>query len=126
MPGWPTNYAGYFDFDDDGDSATFQPYSTWQLSIDAPLDADHDGIPDFSDDPALVVIQKPQLALRAGNTNLLLTISGETGHMYQLQATTTLNPTSWQAVQSISLTNNSQSVSLALPPGPTFWRVRVE
>lgn len=51
-PRWPTNYAGYVDFAD-GDPATPSPdYRTWVLSIDDANDANHNGIPDFSDDPS--------------------------------------------------------------------------
>lgn len=125
FPDWPTNYSGYFDFDDDGDFDTFQPYSTWTFSIDDLNDADSDGIPDFSDDPMIAPPRNPSLALGVGmSENLLLTISGDIGHEYQIQANTSLSSTNWVNVSSVTLTNDPQTVSLPLPETMTkFWRV---
>jgi hypothetical protein len=122
---WPTNYAGYVYFAD-GDPSTAAPdYRLWVLSIDDTNDANANGIPDFSDDPASVTPPRaPQLSLVLGSTNLLLKISGDTGHTNQIQAISTLTSTNWLTTQSFLQTNDPQVVSLPLPTGtPKFWRV---
>lgn len=123
----PTNYYGYFDFDD-GEPNTADPdYYTWVLSIDDPNDTDHDGIPDFSDTPAAALPRRPSLTLSRGTTNLLLTIRGDTNHMHRVQEITNVLSTNWQIVVSVTLTNDPQTVSLPLPASsPRFWRVRAE
>ncbi len=125
IPTWPTNYAGYVFFAD-GDPGTASPdYQLWVLSIDDTNDANANGIPDFSDDPAGVTPPRvPQLSLVLGSTNLLLKISGDTGHTNQIQAISALTSTNWLTTQSFLQTNDPQVVSLPLPTGtPKFWRV---
>ncbi|MBI3852275.1 MAG: hypothetical protein HY298_18630 [Verrucomicrobia bacterium] len=119
-----TNYYGYVQFDD-GDPNTADPdYWLWELSIDDVNDSDHDGIPDFSDDP--VAARRPMLTLARGTTNLLLTISGDVGRLHEIQQVSTLTSTNWQLVSSITLTNDPQVVSLPLPSSaPSFLRARV-
>jgi len=121
---WPTNYYGYVYFSD-GDPATSDAdYQQWLLSIDDTNDADADGVPDFSDDPASVAPPRaPMLSLASGQTNLLLTISGDIGHTNLIQAATSLISADWQTASSLALTNDPQTVSLPLPSQPTFWRV---
>jgi hypothetical protein len=123
-PTWPTNYYGYVYFSD-GDPATDgADYQLWLLSIDDTNDADADGVPDFSDDPASVTPPRaPTLSLALGQTNVLLTISGDTGHTNLIQAATSLISADWQTASSLMLTNDPQTVSLPLPSQPTFWRV---
>jgi hypothetical protein len=125
IPTWPTNYAGYVYFAD-GDPSTAAPdYRLWVLSIDDTNDANANGIPDFSDDPASVAPPRaPHLSLALGSTNLLLTISGSVGHTNQIQTIGSLTSTNWQMTQSFLQTNDPQVVSLPLPAGtPKFWRV---
>jgi hypothetical protein len=125
IPTWPTNYAGYVYFAD-GDPSTAAPdYQLWVLSIDDTNDANANGIPDFSDDPASVTPPRaPHLSLARGATNLLLTISGSVGHTNQIQAIGSLASTNWQMTQSFLQTNDPQVVSLPLPAGTVkFWRV---
>ncbi len=118
---WPTNYAGFVEFDNDGDQNTFMPWALWVLSIDDTNDSNHNGIPDFSDDPQGSVVL--ELALGPNNT-LQLTIHGDTGHTYTLQDTATLSPPHWQSGQSVQLTTDPQVVSVPLPAGAAhFWRV---
>ena len=121
-----TNYYGFVDFDD-GDPNTSDPdYYTWFLSIDDLNDVDHDGIPDFSDDPQASSGRRPLLTLARGATNLLLTISGDVGRLHEIQQVSTVTSTNWQLVASVTLTNDPQVVSLPLPSaGPAFWRARV-
>ena len=66
------------------------------LSIDDTNDANANGIPDFSDDPASVTPPRaPHLSLALGSTNLLLTISGSVGHTNQIQTVGSLTSTNW-------------------------------
>ena len=73
IPTWPTNYVGYVYFAD-GDPSTASPdYQLWVLSINDTNDANANGIPDFSDNPASVTPPRaPHLSLAPGSTNLLL------------------------------------------------------
>ena len=124
-PAWPTNYAGYVFFAD-GDPNTAEPdYQVWVLSVDDTNDASANGIPDFSDDPAVTLPPRaPQLSLAPGATNLWLTISGDVGHTNEIQEISSLASTIWQTTLSLMLTNNPQAVSLPLPTSQTkFWRV---
>jgi hypothetical protein len=122
---WPTNYYGYFDFDD-GDLNTAEPdYYTWVLSIDDANDANQNGIPDFSDDP--LPPRRPQLTLSVTGGALLLGISGEVGRTHQVQSALSVDATIWQTVTAVTLTNDPQIVSLPLPTSwLRFWRVRVQ
>jgi hypothetical protein len=122
---WPTNYAGYVEFDNDADPTTFYPWSVWVLAIDDLNDANHNGIPDFSDDPAPAPPRRPQLSLAASSTNLLLTIRGDVGHLHQVQEALSLGSTNWQTVVSVTLTDDPQVVLLPLPSEgrAKFWRV---
>ena len=118
---WPTNYYGYVEFNDGDPNTSGTNYTLWTLSIDDLNDADHDGIPDFSDDP-LPPARPPLLALKLGTTNLLLVISGDVGRSHLIQTNTSLASTNWQLAQSITLATDPQMVSLPIPTGTTFWR----
>ena len=119
-----TNYYGYVEFLDGDPNTTAEDYWLWTLSIDDLNDADHDGIPDFSDDPQVTTPRRPLLSLARGSTNLLLTIRGDAGHVHQVQEIASLSSTNWQTVLSTNLTSGTNVVSLPLPSGPTrFWRV---
>jgi hypothetical protein len=49
------------------------------------------------------------------------------GRVHQIQQLTALGSTNWQSVQSVTLTNDPQTVSLPLPAGiSSFWRVRAQ
>ena len=120
-----TNYWGpvlfYYDYNPTAD----YPFGMWVLSIDDTNDANHNGIPDFSDDlsgPAQP--RRPRLTLSRGATNVWLSISGEVGHTHQVQELTSLWSTNWMTVWSQSLTNDPQVVSLPIPSGAgKYWRV---
>lgn len=123
-----TNYYGAVEFNDGDPSTSEEDYYSWELSIDDLNDSDHDGIPDFSDDPSAVVLpRRPQLSLLPGTTNLLLTVSGDVGRLHQIQETTNAAAPTWQTVLSVTLTNDPQVVSLPLPSsGTMFWRARAQ
>src|SRR5258708_5589964 len=109
----------------DGDLTTPAPdYLAWILSIDDANDSNHNGIPDFSDDP---VVRQVRLALSLTATNLQVSLSGAAGTVCQVQQSPALPAASWQTVQTITLTNDPQVVSVPLPSTATaFWRAQVQ
>jgi hypothetical protein len=121
---WPTYYVGFINFAD-GDPGTVAPdYQFWTLLIDDTNDADANGIPDFSDDPAVSLPRAPLLSLAQSATNLWLVISGNVDHTNLVQEISSLTSTNWQTTLSVRLTNDPQVISLPLPGGTnTFWRV---
>jgi hypothetical protein len=126
-----TNYYGYFDFYNPANPTAYYPYGTWILSIDDTNDVNHNGIPDFSDDPPSALPSRPSLTLRRTATNLWLTIRGDVGHVHQVQDSLSLpaskTATNWQTVLSVTLTNSPQDVSLPLPSSTTrFWQIRAQ
>ncbi len=123
-----TNYYGGLEFNDGDLNTVGEDYFSWELSIDDLNDGDHDGIPDFSDDPAAIAPpRQPGLALAPGPTQLLLTISGDVGRLHRILETTNLAAGNWLTNLSLTLTNDPQIVSLPLPSGPLkFWRVTAE
>jgi hypothetical protein len=124
-PPWTTNYYGLVQFAD-GDPNTGEPdYLIWGLSIDDPNDANHNGIPDFSDDPQVAPPPRaPSLGLILTSTNVLISINGDIGHVHDIQQTLALPSTNWQTVASITLTNSPVAVPINLPPTQAaFWRV---
>ena len=125
IPTWPTNYEGYVFFADGNPSTASPDYQLWVLSINDTNDANANGIPDFSDNPTSIAPpHAPRLSLTLGSTNLLLMISGDTGHTNQIQQVSPLTSTNWQTTQTFVLTNSPQTISLPRPAGsPQFWRV---
>ncbi len=122
---WPTNYYGMIVFDDGDLNTGAADYRSWELSIDDLNDSDHDGIPDFSDEPATVVQPRaPQLSLAINGANLALTIRGDTNRLHHLLESTDPASGNWVTNRSLTLTNDPQIVSLELPVAPAkFWRV---
>jgi hypothetical protein len=121
---WPTNYYGYVELDDDTNSNTYYPYALYLLSIDDLNDADHDGIPDFSDTVSLPPPRRPVLALSFSGSTLSLTISGDVGRMHRIEQAGNLPPTVWNTVQTINLATDPQVVTVPLPQNSiAFWRV---
>ena len=117
---WPTNYYGYIDFED-GDPRTAVPdYLYWTISIDDLNDANKNGIPDFSDDPA---IRAPRLAIILSGGSLKLQIDGEIGRTHLLQESSSLLLGFWETVSSVVLTNESQAITMVRPQADRFWRV---
>ena len=122
---WTTNYYGFVQFDD-GEPNTGEPdYLVWLLSIDDTNDANNNGIPDFSDDLTIAPPPKPShLAINWTSTNLQISITGEVGHVNDIQQTFSLPATNWQTVASVTLTNSSQMIPITFPKASSaFWRV---
>ncbi len=121
---WPTNYYGYVVFDTFDPNSSQPVYQVWTLSIDDTSDANHNGIPDFSDDPPTALPRQPVLSLVETATNLLLSINGDTNHLHEVQQNGLLGTNGWTTVATLTLTNSPAVVPLALPSGPaSFWRV---
>jgi hypothetical protein len=124
---WPTNYYGWVVMQDGDPNTAEADYVSWNLSIDDSNDADHDTIPDFSDDPQAAPAQQPKLTLALSAGQVLLTIAGDVGRVHEIQRLSELSSTNWQPVQLVTLTNNPQTVSLTPPTGnSSFWRVRAQ
>ena len=121
---WTTNYFGYIDFVDGDPNSQDPDYLTWMLSINDPNDANHDNVPDLSDDPQIVPSRRPMLGLSLSRTNMVLSISGATNQVHEIQEITSISSTNWQTISSFTLTNDPQNVLLPLPDGTRFWRVR--
>ena len=118
-----TNYYGAVEFNDGDPNTAAADYFRWELSIDDPNDSDHDGIPDFSDEPQTTSPRRPGLSLMGTSTNLLLTISGDVGRPHRVLETTNLAAGIWLTNLSFTLTNDPQTVALPLPSGGMkFWR----
>lgn len=103
-------------------------YGSWKWSIVDTNDANGNGIPDFSDDVAVVAPpRRPVLSLSSAQTHLLLRVSGDVGHTHLVQEAASPNSTTWTTVQSLTLTNDPQVLTLPLPASsPTFWRVKAQ
>ncbi len=120
-----TNYYGYVAFADGDPNTGGYDYPFWQLSIDDVNDTDADGVPDFSDAPSTAP-RRPSLTLAHGGDHLALFISGDIGRLLHILNCTNLANWNWQTNLSLTLTNDPQTVSLALPNQPAqFWRVHV-
>lgn len=122
---WTTNYYGLLEFDDGDPNSAAPDYLAWLWSIDDSNDANHNGIPDFSDDPQTVVNPRPPvIGLTWTSTNVLLSVSGDIGYLLDVQRTQSLPATNWQTVISVTLTNDPESISITNPDSPSsFWRV---
>jgi hypothetical protein len=121
---YTTNYYGLVQFAD-GDPSTAAPdYIYWAWSINDTNDANHNGIPDFSDDPGSApAASAPLLTLAWTPTNVLVSVGGTVGHLHDVQQTFSLPATNWQTVVSVTLTNALQVVSIPYPSSATaYWR----
>ena len=124
-PPWNTNYLGFIQFADGNPNTPDPDYFYWALSINDTNDVNHNGIPDFSDDPSTTTPppNPPSLALTWTTTNLLLSVTGDLGHRHDLQQTLSLPPTNWQVVLSVTLTSAPQIISIPIPTNSSaFWR----
>lgn len=126
-PAWPTNYYGWLVFEDGEPNTGEADYLYWNLSIDDSNDADHDTIPDFSDNPQTAPPRQPKLTVALNADHVLLTIAGDVGRVHEIQQLTDLSSTNWQSAGSVTLTNDPQTVSLTRPTGgSSFWRIRAQ
>jgi hypothetical protein len=122
-PRWPTNYFGYLQFTDNSNPGAFYPYALWMLSIDDTNDVNHNSIPDFSDDPSFAPPRQPRLDIMPTPTNLIVTVHGDVGRLHEIQQRSNFGSSDWQTSFSLTLTNDPQQISIALPAGGTeFWR----
>lgn len=117
---WPTNYYSYLDFIDGNPGTAARDYPFWTLSLDDPNDTNGNGIPDLSDD---VAVARPTLGLSLSSGQLRLEVSGAPGWLHEIQHSFSLRTDSWQAVQSVQVTNDPQVITFPLPSTNEFWRV---
>lgn len=98
-------------------------YEIWNFHIFDGHDRDGDRVADLSDDPPSAT--PVRLDLRRGEQALEVRITGELGQTVTLEQCTALPATTWDSIQTLTLTNTTQT--LALPPLTTdqsFWRAR--
>jgi hypothetical protein len=120
-----TNYLAFLAFADGEPDTAEQDYAIWTLLVSDAKDSDSDGIPDFSDPVAPA--SQPKLSIRLSGGAVLVTIAGEVGRLYDLQAVTSVVQSDWTTQLSVRLTNATQAVSLPLPTLQTsFWRARTQ
>ena len=122
-----TNYYSYFDFMDGEPSTPDPDFLVWVLSIDDLNDSNGNGIPDFSDDPTIVMNQ-PKVTLSLTSTNVLLSVSGaDLDKTCVIQSRSALGSGQWETLGSLKVTNNPVVVPLAFPPtGIGFWQVKIQ
>ncbi len=109
----------------DGNLATsFADYRQWVIRVTDLNDANANGIPDLTD--VIVPARPVRLAIHRETDAWVLSIEGETGRSYEIQSSPTISPALWQKVQSLMLTNTSQTVTVPESTNfTTFWRVQV-
>jgi hypothetical protein len=121
---FPVEYFGELLWsDNDLATAELFGYGTYFIGIDDPNDHDSDGIPDLTDPPGNAVL--PRLALRRAGDDFVLEIEGELNQTFQLQTAPALTTDpGWTQVDSITLTNSPQTISLPSPTASArFWRL---
>jgi hypothetical protein len=75
---------------------------------------------------SLTVTGQPDLSLLTVGTQNILTFSSVTNELYQVQFSTNLASTNWQALSGwMSGTGNGLSVNVALPSESTFYRLEI-
>jgi len=118
-------YSAFFAFLDGDPDTSEADYNIWFLLISDSNDSNGDGIPDFTD--PVTPASQPKLSIQLAGGAVLVTIAGESGHSYDLQAVSSLAQTNWTTQLSVRLTNATQAVSLPLPATRTsFWRAKTQ
>jgi hypothetical protein len=99
--------------------------SSWRISITDTNDANQNGIPDLSDDPAnLPPPRRPVLSLEWTSNELSLRLTGDTGRTHQLQEASRPDAITWGTVRIFTLQRDPETITLPMPTNsPTFWRV---
>ncbi len=97
----------------------------WSFSLVDTNDANGNGIPDLSDDATVVTPpRRPVLSLSQSASQLRLRVAGDVGRMHFIQQASSPDAATWDTVQSLTLTNDPQVITLPLPgDSPAFWRV---
>jgi hypothetical protein len=116
----PNSYRGTL-------QATDGSYRTWTLVIVDNNDTDHDGIPDLGDAPATPPPSRPGFSVRVIGNSLRFAIAGDLGRTHLFQEADSPDASTWSTVQTMVLTNGSQTVDIPLPSGKVkFWRVEAK
>ncbi len=120
------NYVDTFIFGDFDFSTDYPDYYTWVISIHDPNDSNANGVPDFSDTSGLPPPSKPTLALKNSGASLSMLLNGTVDRLHEIQLVDSLSSTNWQTIQSVTLTQSPQAISLPLPATSTaFYRAIV-
>jgi hypothetical protein len=102
-------------------------YRQWLFSLVDTNDANRNGIPDLSDDVAVAPPRRPLLLLTRSASELRLRVGGEVGRTHLVQKASSPNTTNWTTIQTLTLTNDPQVVTMPLPgDSPAFWRVQAQ
>lgn len=118
-------YSAFFGFTDGNPDTSEADYTIWFLLFSDSNDSDGDGVPDFTDPQTPA--RQPKLSIQLSGGAVLVTIAGETGRSYDLQAVSSLAHSDWTTQLSVRLTNATQTVSLPLPATQTsFWRAETQ
>jgi len=124
FPEFELEYYGPLEFTDGDLSTTNLDYEYYYVAIADPNDHNGDGIPDLSDPP---VEGRARLGIQHSDGTLVLTLSGEVGKTLRLQTAANPRTTGWIDVQTVTLTNSTQSVTLPIPSANTaYWRTLTE
>ncbi|MSU64171.1 MAG: hypothetical protein EXS31_17565 [Pedosphaera sp.] len=118
-----TNYFTIVEFQDGDLRTADDDFYNWQLSIDDLNDADHDGIPDFSDDPAP---QPVTLKIVPSGDRVRIEVSGQAGRAFDLEETSSLvAPVKWTFVSGVILLQNVQTIEAPVVGRETaYWRLK--
>lgn len=121
-PDYAFSYFGAVSFFD-GDPGTPEvDYELFFLGVDDPNDWNGNGIPDLTDPPPAGGTP-PVLALAlAGPEAVRLTLTGEAGRTYGLEARAALGAGAWGALTNLTLTNATQSLDLPRSPAGEYFR----
>lgn len=123
-PEFELEYYGPLVFTDGDLSTTDLDYEYYYVAIADPNDHDENGIPDLSDPP---VEGRANLGIQLSEGTLVLTLTGEVGNTLRLQTASNPRTTGWINVQTVTLTNSSQNVTLPTPSANTaYWRTLTE
>jgi hypothetical protein len=118
------NYVAFFTFADGDLSTPWADYDLWLMLLTDAADSNGNGIPDLTD-PAPGATP-PRLRLELAEDSLALTLEGDAGRSYEIEASTGLVPGLWQRQTILSLTNRLQTFPWPKPADRTrFWRARL-
>jgi hypothetical protein len=116
----------YYEFLSVTDGWLYEPtfdFMDWLIIIDDKNDADHDGIPDLTDPPAVTAAAPTMQIIKTAN-GIRLMITGDIGATYTLEDAPSLPAAQWLHPTTVTLTASPQALDLPAPTTATFWRMR--
>jgi len=115
----------YYEFLTVTDGWLYEPtpdFVDWLIIVDDKNDADHDGIPDLTDPPAVTAAAPTMQIIKTAN-GIRLMITGDIGASYTLEDAPSL-PAQWLHPTTVTLTASPHELDLPAPATATFWRMR--